>query len=343
MSFGMPKGSARMPAVTIEVPPPPPMPTMRGDVVAACATKRGEGLAHAGDRGAAVVEAEDRGRAVRMVRGDLGGGDVGGDGRRARADVDGQRLAAGRARPARRERRAPRPWCPRCRRRRLAHASMRPPRRSAPCGGGGFLPVRRVEPGVFLVFPARMPAVANTIAFVLRRPYRIDMAVSSQARAASEARETGPRARTRRLLLDTAMTLMQAGRVPSVTDVAEAAEVSRATAYRYFPTQAALVQAAVDEALGPILAWRSEFGRRRGAGRGAARLRLSAHRRVRGDAAGGAAAGDGAMEPAPGRDARRRGADRARQPARPARQRAGAAAGPVRPADVRPAARRRCR
>ncbi len=54
------------------------------------------------------------------------------------------------------------------------------------------------------------------------------------------------------------MTLMQAGRIPSVTDVAEAAEVSRATAYRYFPTQAALVQAAVGEALGPILAWRSE-------------------------------------------------------------------------------------
>ena len=55
------------------------------------------------------------------------------------------------------------------------------------------------------------------------------------------------------------MQLMQAGRVPSVTDVAEAAEVSRATAYRYFPTQAALVQAAVDEALGPILEWRSDL------------------------------------------------------------------------------------
>ena len=69
--------------------------------------------------------------------------------------------------------------------------------------------------------------------------------------------ETGPRARTRKLLLETAMQLMQSGRAPSVTDVAEAAEVSRATAYRYFPTQAALVQAAVDEALGPILDWRS--------------------------------------------------------------------------------------
>ena len=74
----------------------------------------------------------------------------------------------------------------------------------------------------------------------------------------AEARETGPRARTRRLLLDTTMALMQAGRVPSVTDVAEAAQVSRATAYRYYPTQAALVQAAVDEALGPILRWRSD-------------------------------------------------------------------------------------
>ena len=32
MSFGTPIGSARMPAVTIEVPPPPPMPTIAADV-----------------------------------------------------------------------------------------------------------------------------------------------------------------------------------------------------------------------------------------------------------------------------------------------------------------------
>jgi AcrR family transcriptional regulator len=85
------------------------------------------------------------------------------------------------------------------------------------------------------------------------------MHVSSQDDQ-GDTRETGPRARTRKLLLETAMQLMQAGRIPSVTDVAEAAEVSRATAYRYFPTQAALVQAAVDEALGPILDWHSESG-----------------------------------------------------------------------------------
>jgi AcrR family transcriptional regulator len=85
------------------------------------------------------------------------------------------------------------------------------------------------------------------------------MHVSSQESQDDAPRETGPRARTRKLLLDTAMQLMQEGRVPSVTDVAEAAAVSRATAYRYFPTQAALVQAAVDEALGPILSWRSDL------------------------------------------------------------------------------------
>ena len=59
----------------------------------------------------------------------------------------------------------------------------------------------------------------------------------------------------KRHMLATAIRLMQDGFVPSVSDVAEAAEVSRATAYRYFPSQAAMVQAVVDEALGPILAW----------------------------------------------------------------------------------------
>ncbi|SIT57315.1 Transcriptional regulator, TetR family [Mesorhizobium prunaredense] len=58
-------------------------------------------------------------------------------------------------------------------------------------------------------------------------------------------------------MLETATRLMQAGATPSVSEVAEAAEVSRATAYRYFPSQAALVQAVVDEGLGPILTWKS--------------------------------------------------------------------------------------
>lgn len=59
-------------------------------------------------------------------------------------------------------------------------------------------------------------------------------------------------------MLETATRLMQEGKTPSVSEVAEAAEVSRATAYRYFPSQAALVNAVVDEALGPILNWESD-------------------------------------------------------------------------------------
>lgn len=59
-------------------------------------------------------------------------------------------------------------------------------------------------------------------------------------------------------MLETATRLMQSGVTPSVSEVAEAAEVSRATAYRYFPSQAALVHAVVDEALGPILDWKAD-------------------------------------------------------------------------------------
>ncbi|HXX10020.1 MAG TPA: TetR/AcrR family transcriptional regulator [Burkholderiales bacterium] len=61
----------------------------------------------------------------------------------------------------------------------------------------------------------------------------------------------------RRIMLDAAMRLMQDGVVPSISDVAQEAQVSRATAYRYYPTQSVLIQAAVDEALGPILKWQS--------------------------------------------------------------------------------------
>ena len=53
---------------------------------------------------------------------------------------------------------------------------------------------------------------------------------------------------------------MQSGHTPSVTGVAETAGVSRATAYRYFPSEAALVHAVVDEALGPILDWAPSGG-----------------------------------------------------------------------------------
>jgi AcrR family transcriptional regulator len=66
----------------------------------------------------------------------------------------------------------------------------------------------------------------------------------------------GPRARMRKHLLDTAMTMMAEGVTPSISELAEQAQVSRATAYRYFPTQSDLVAAVVGESLGPILSWR---------------------------------------------------------------------------------------
>lgn len=86
----------------------------------------------------------------------------------------------------------------------------------------------------------------------------LDPAASPGEKPADKPVEKGPRARTRRTMLDAAMRLMQGGVVPSVSEVAEAAGVSRTTAYRYFPSQTAMIQAAVDEALGPILDWHSD-------------------------------------------------------------------------------------
>lgn len=58
------------------------------------------------------------------------------------------------------------------------------------------------------------------------------------------------RRRTRKDLLQAAARLMQAGRKPSLEEIAEAAAVSRATAYRYFPSVEALHrEAALDIAV----------------------------------------------------------------------------------------------
>ena len=63
----------------------------------------------------------------------------------------------------------------------------------------------------------------------------------------------GVKASTFKLLLDTAMMLIQHdGHIPSVAEVAVRAAVSRATAYRYFPSRSALITAIVDGSLGPV-------------------------------------------------------------------------------------------
>jgi AcrR family transcriptional regulator len=62
----------------------------------------------------------------------------------------------------------------------------------------------------------------------------------------------GHRGRVFRRLLAEAVTLVRRGRIPSVAEVALAAKVSRATAYRYFPSRSKLVSAVIAEALAPV-------------------------------------------------------------------------------------------
>ena len=63
----------------------------------------------------------------------------------------------------------------------------------------------------------------------------------------------GVKAATFRLLLDTAMDIIQkSGHIPSVAEVAVRSKVSRATAYRCFTSRSALVTAVIDSSLGPV-------------------------------------------------------------------------------------------
>lgn len=64
---------------------------------------------------------------------------------------------------------------------------------------------------------------------------------------------TNQKLRTRRALLETAAALIAKGMRPTVTEVADAAEISRRTAYRYFPTQVKLMTEAALEGLRPAM------------------------------------------------------------------------------------------
>src|SRR5258708_2647055 len=79
---------------------------------------------------------------------------------------------------------------------------------------------------------------------------------TSVIRSASTTSENGrarQKMRTRKLLIEAAVTLLAHGHQPTVTEVADAAGVSRRTAYRYFPAQEKLhVEAALD-GLRPVM------------------------------------------------------------------------------------------
>jgi AcrR family transcriptional regulator len=76
---------------------------------------------------------------------------------------------------------------------------------------------------------------------------------------APQAPDRGVRAATFRLLLDTAMEIIrEAGHIPSVAEVAVRSRVSRATAYRYFPSRSVLVTAVIDRSLGPVRSFKSK-------------------------------------------------------------------------------------
>jgi AcrR family transcriptional regulator len=65
-----------------------------------------------------------------------------------------------------------------------------------------------------------------------------------------DANRANQRQRTRKDLLSAAARLMKAGRCPTVAEVAEEARISRATAYRYFPSQDVLLaEAPIDDAV----------------------------------------------------------------------------------------------
>lgn len=65
--------------------------------------------------------------------------------------------------------------------------------------------------------------------------------------------ETGARARTRRAILDAAVTVLSGNATASLTEVAQAAEVGRTTLHRYFPERGDLLRALGQEAVAAVV------------------------------------------------------------------------------------------
>ena len=117
---------------------------------------------------------------------------------------------------------------------------------------------------------------------------RTGVYISPMARARASTERVQQKGRTRRALLAAAVKLVTAGAQPSVADVADAAEVSRRTAYRYFPTQEQMLVEAALEGVRGIMSQAIEGddsprvgqSRRRGTAR-SRRSRATAERRRR--------------------------------------------------------------
>lgn len=86
----------------------------------------------------------------------------------------------------------------------------------------------------------------------MRRASRDGPARRANGDPPDEAGPSGRRAQTQAALIAEAMQLARHGNVVTVAEVAAAAGVSRATAYRYFPSRARLIEAIVAESLGPV-------------------------------------------------------------------------------------------
>ena len=75
---------------------------------------------------------------------------------------------------------------------------------------------------------------------------------------ATEAAPGKRRERTREALIAEAIQMTRHGRFGSIAEVAHGAGISRATAYRYFPNQARLIHAVIEETLRPVHSFDSD-------------------------------------------------------------------------------------
>lgn len=83
--------------------------------------------------------------------------------------------------------------------------------------------------------------------------YGTSVTIDRRMSAGKEQGRFRQRAHTRALLVKTASELMQSGEIPTATAVAEAAQVSRRTAYRYFPSQEQLLAEAAIKSARPLV------------------------------------------------------------------------------------------